>query len=32
MRKELQRIYKGHGQPERIQIDNGGEFKHQVKD
>ena len=32
MKKELQRIYKEHGQPECLQSDNGGEFKCQVKD
>ena len=32
MKKELQLIYKEHGQPERLQRDNGGEFKRQVKD
>ena len=32
VKKELQRIYKEHGQQERLQSDNGGEFKRQVKD
>ena len=31
VRKELQRIYKEHGVPERLQSDNGGEFKKHVK-
>ena len=32
MKKEFPRICKEHGQPERLQSDNGGKFKHQVKD
>ena len=32
MKKELQRIYKEYGQPERLQSDNGGELKRQIKD
>ena len=32
VKMELQRIYKEHGQPERLQSDNGCEFKRQVKD
>ena len=32
VKKELRRIYQEHGQPERLQNDNGGEFKRQVKD
>ena len=32
VKKELQRIYKEHSQPERLQSDNGGEFKRQVED
>ena len=32
LKKELQQIYKKHGQPERLQSDNGSEFKRQVKD
>ena len=32
MKKEFQRICKEHGQPERLQSENGGKFKHQVKD
>ena len=32
MKKELQGIYKEHGQPESLQSDNEGEFKRQVKD
>ena len=32
LKKELQRIYKEHGQPERLQSDNEGEFKRQVMD
>ena len=32
VKKELLWIYKEHGQPERLQSDNGGEFKRQVKD
>ena len=32
VKKELQRIYEEHGQSERLQGDNGGEFKRQVKD
>ena len=31
MKKELQRIYKEHWQPKRLQSDNGGEFKRQVR-
>ena len=32
VKKELQRIYKEHGQPGRLQSGNGGELKRQVKD
>ena len=31
MKKELQRIYKEHWQPKRLQSDNGGEFKRRVR-
>ena len=31
VKKELQRIYEKHGQPERLQSENGSEFKRQVK-
>ena len=31
VKKELQRIYSVHGKPERLQSDNGGEFKKEVK-
>ena len=32
LKKELQRIYKEHGQPERLQRDHRDEFKRQLKD
>ena len=32
VKTELQRTYKEHGQPERLQSDNRVEFKRQVKD
>ena len=32
VKKELQRIYKEHGQPERLQSEKGVGFKRQVKD
>ena len=31
VKKELQRIYKEHGQPERLQSEKRGEFKRQVR-
>ena len=31
VKKELQRIFKEHGQLERLRSDNGGEFKRQIK-
>ena len=31
-KKELQQIYKEHGQPEHHKSDNGGEFRRQFKD
>ena len=32
VKKELHWVYKEHGQPERLQSDNGGEFKRPLKD
>ena len=32
VKKELQQIYKEHGQPEHLQSDDVGEFKRQFKD